>query len=101
MEANINDIIFTVPGTSSSLLCEPFCTECTNVRIVDDNIFEAKFENFSLSLSHSDPAVQITSTSTTVTIEDNNSKPHNGSVASKFWCSQSIYFCLQQSIVLL
>lgn len=71
---NISPIVFQVPEGSTRRECHPVCTACTQVEIRNDFIIEEKFETFSLSLSHSDPAVALTSESITVTIEDEDSQ---------------------------
>lgn len=76
----IDDIVFVVPGyspgaiaqTVGSQMCLP-CRACTHVNVVDDPFVEDKYENFSLELSNSDPAVHFTSANATVILEDNDS----------------------------
>lgn len=77
MESNIADIMFKVSQGSASRACHAGCMACTDVTIIDDPILENKFENFSLSLHHDDPAVHLTSTLSVVTIEDNDGKSHD------------------------
>lgn len=71
---NIRPIVFQVPQGSTRKDCHPVCTACSQVEIRNDFIVEEKFETFSLSLSHSDPAVTTTSEIITVTIEDEDSQ---------------------------
>lgn len=47
---------------------------CTQVTIQNDAVLEEPYENFSLVLSHMDPAVHIASTSASVTIVDNDGR---------------------------
>lgn len=76
----IDDIVFVVPGyspgaiaqTVGSKMCLP-CRACTHVNVVDDPFVEDKYENFSLELNSSDPAVHFTSANATVILEDNDS----------------------------
>ena len=74
VDSDIPPIVFDAPIGPATKVCDPVCTACSNVRIRDDLIIEEKFENFSLSLSHSDQAVSLTSTAITVTIEDEDSE---------------------------
>ena len=74
VEVGIHPIVFEVSDRSAARECIPQCTACTNVVIRDDFIIEDKFESFSLSLSHRDEAVVLTSTNITVTIEDEDSE---------------------------
>lgn len=71
----VNPIVFRVPEESATKVCNPVvCTACTNVEIRNDFIIEEKYESFSLSLRHSDPAVSLSSQNITVTIEDEDSE---------------------------
>lgn len=70
----VNPILFEAPEGSATKVCNPVCTACTSVEIMNDFIIEEKFESFSLSLSHSDPAVSLSSQNITVTIEDEDSE---------------------------
>ena len=72
MEEHIADIVFEVPQGRPSKVCDQGCMACTYVTIIDDQILEHKFENFSLSLSHKDSAVHFASSRSVVTVEDND-----------------------------
>ena len=79
VDPRIRDIVFGVPEfvglfPTGSIVCDPYCLACTNVLITNDNILEQEVENFTLHLSHQDPAVHLISTSATVFIIDNDSK---------------------------
>lgn len=71
---NFSPIVFRVSDGSTTKNCDHMCIACTNVEIRNDFTIEDKFENFSLSLSHRDPAVFITSETISVTIEDEDSQ---------------------------
>lgn len=72
VKADIPDIVFEVPDGSLSKNCNQGCKACTNVNIIDDPILEEKFEHFTLTLHHSDPAVHLSATLSNVTVEDND-----------------------------
>ena len=73
MLETIPDIVFAVPRSASSRSCQPSCTACIVVDIVDDNTLEEKFESFAIGISHSDiTGVLFTSTNTTVVIQDDD-----------------------------
>lgn len=69
-------ITFSVVPEEGNKLCTSVpCTSCSDLEIVNDNIVEDKFEDFTLSLSHDDlGAVALTSASIMVVIEDDDSE---------------------------
>ena len=68
-------ITFRVPGEGTKLCTATPCTSCSDLEIVNDNIVEEKFEEFTLTLSHDDlGAVALTSASILVVIEDDDSE---------------------------
>ncbi len=82
MHRNIDDIIFRVDANTNlpsgapraSRVCNASCITCTQVTIQNDFILEDLYETFSLSLSHADPSVHVTSSEASVSIQDNDSK---------------------------
>ncbi len=69
----ISNIVFEVEQ-GHVRRCFPNCVACTQVTIQNDAVLEEEFETFSIDLSHSDPSVNITDRSATITIVDNNSE---------------------------
>lgn len=70
-------ITFNVPPEEGTKRCNSMpCTACSDLEIVNDNVVEEKFEDFTLSLSHDDlgGAVALTSASIVVIIEDDDSE---------------------------